>query len=263
MAPTFPASPGRVATDEVWLWPVNGDAGFQLTSLGGRIHSMNWALGSGSVAVSCNRYGSYDVYLVEVPSGRAIRLTQGPLYAVNPVFSPDGQHILYVRLDDKWEDHDVLRITLDGKDQQVVVQDTNFFDYSYGRTFGDPLVSPDGERVLFRSQRSGHVNIWTAPVVGGEPEPLAPEEAEQDNAAWSPARAAGGLHLQPQWHAGIEDGRCFQRRVTCTFLAGGGSMLDAAVVTGRFACGLPVWDPNLFNGPLGRLFGRRPSPAAD
>ena len=178
---------GKSGADEVWLWPVNGGAGFQLTSLGGRIHSMNWAPGGGSVAVSCNRYGSYDVYLVEVPSGRAIRLTDGPLYAVNPVFTPDGRHILYVRLDDRWEDHDVLRIKLDRDDQRVVVQDTDFFDYSYGSTFGYPLVSSDGERVLFRSQRSGHVNIWTAPVVGGSPEPLAPEEAEQDDSVWSPA----------------------------------------------------------------------------
>ena len=137
--------------------------------------------------MSCNRCGSYDVYLVEVPSGRAARLTDCPLYAVNPVFTPDGWHILYVRLDDKWEDHDVLSIKLDGEDQQVVVQDTDFFDYSYGSTFGYPLVSADGERLLFRSQRSGHVNIWTAPVVGGSPEPLVPEEAEQGDAVWSPA----------------------------------------------------------------------------
>ena len=40
--------------------------------------------------------------------------------------------------------------------------------------------------VLFRSQRSGHVNIWTAPVAGGEPEPLSLEDAEQDHAVWSP-----------------------------------------------------------------------------
>ena len=173
--------------DEVWLWPADGDAGSQLTSLGGRIHSMNWSPDGRSVAVSCNRYGSYDIYLVEVPSGKAERLTDGPLYAVNPVFAPGGRYILYVRLDDRWEDHDVLRTTLDGKEQEIVVLDTDFFDYSYGGTLGYPLVSADGERVLFRSQRSGHVNIWTAPVVGGEPEPLAPEDVEQDEAAWSPA----------------------------------------------------------------------------
>ena len=173
--------------DEVWLWPANGDAGFQLTSLGGRIHSMNWSPDGRSVAVSCNRYGSYDIYLVEVSSGKSVRLTDGPLYAVNPGFTPDGRHILYVRLDDRWENHDVTRISLDGKEQEIVVQDTDFFDYSYGGAFGYPLVSSDGERVLFRSQRSGHVNIWTAPVAGGEPEPLSLEDAEQDHAVWSPA----------------------------------------------------------------------------
>ena len=176
----------KSGNDEVWLWPVTGDAGFQLTSLGGRIHSMNWAPDGGSLAVSCNRYGSYDIYLVEVPSGRATRLTDGPLYAVNPVFAPDGQHILYVLLDDKWEDHEVLRIALDGSEENTVVEDTDFFDYSYGATFGYPLVSSDGERVLFRSQRSGYINIWAVPT-GGEPGPLAPDEAEQGDAAWSPA----------------------------------------------------------------------------
>ncbi|MCY4653753.1 MAG: prolyl oligopeptidase family serine peptidase [Dehalococcoidia bacterium] len=171
----------------MWLWPVNGDAGFQLTSLGSRIHSMNWSPDGRSVAVSCNRYGSYDIYLVGVPSAKVVRLTDGPLYAVNPVFTPDGRHILYVRLDDRWEDHDILRITLDGEEPQIIVQDTDFFDYSYGGTFDYPLVSHDGERVLFLSQRSGHINIWTAPVAGGEPEPLAPEEADQDAAVWSPS----------------------------------------------------------------------------
>ena len=176
---------GKSGTDEVWLWPVNGDAGFQLTSLGSRIHSMNWSSDGSSVAVSCNRYGSYDIYLVGVPSGKVVRLTDGPLYAVNPVFTPDGRHILYVRLDDRWEDHDILRITLDSEEPQIIVHDTDFFDYSYGGNFGYPTVSPDGEWVLFRSQRSGHLNIWTAPLAGGEPEPLAPEKADQDDAVWS------------------------------------------------------------------------------
>ena len=175
------------STDEVWLWPANGDAGFQLTSLGGRIHSMNWCPDGSSVAMSCNRYGSYDIYLVEVPSGKSVRLTDGPLYAVNPSFTPDGRHILYIRLDDRWEDHDIIRTSLDGEEQEVVVQDTDFFDYSFGGAFEYPLISSDGERLLLRSQRSGHINIWTAPVAGGEPEPLSPDDAEQDHAVWSPA----------------------------------------------------------------------------
>ena len=229
----------KSGSDEVWLWPVNGDAGFQLTSLGGRIHSMSWSPGSGSVAVSCNRYGSYDVYLVEVPSGRAIRLTDGPLYAVSPVFTPDGRQILYVRLDDRWVDHDVIRITLDGKDQQVVVQDTNFFDYSYGSTFGCPLVSPDGERVLFRSQRSGHVNIWTAPVAGGRPEPLAPEEAEQDNAVWSPA---GQQVVYTSNHNGTLELRVAAVRAPRRDASNGESR--TLFSPGLGVCSTPQWSPD-------------------
>ena len=218
--------------DEVWLWPANGDAGFQLTSLGGRIHSMNWSPDGRSVAVSCNRYGSYDIYLVEVSSGKSVRLTDGPLYAVNPGFTPDGRHILYVRLDDRWENHDVIRISLDGKEQEIVVQDTDFFDYSYGGAFGYPLVSSDGERVLFRSQRSGHVNIWTAPVAGGEPEPLSLEDAEQDHAVWSPAG-------QQVAYTSNRNGT-LELRVTDASTGESGALFSPGVGV----CSAPQWSPD-------------------
>ena len=97
-----------------------------------------------------NRYGSYDIYRAEVPSGVPARLTKDSLYEVNPVFTPDGRHILYVKMDDKWEGHDIVMMTVDSSDSRVVVSDTGFFDYSYGRTFGHPHVSPDGATVLSR-----------------------------------------------------------------------------------------------------------------
>ena len=177
----------KTGTDEVWLWPTDGSEEIQLTHLGGLIHSMAWSPSGDSLVVACNRHGAYEIYRVDVPSGEAHRLTEGPLYAVNPVFTPDGKHIVYVRLDDTWEDHDVMIMTRNGKDSRVVVEDTDFFDYTYGKTFGTPNVSADGKTVVFRSQRSGHTNIWTALIDGGEPAALAPEEAEQDNAVWAPS----------------------------------------------------------------------------
>ena len=173
--------------DEVWLWPTDGSEEIQLTHLGGLIHSMSWALDGDSVAVACNRHGAYEIYLVDVPSGESKRLTEGPLYSVNPVFTPDGENIVYVRLDHKWEDHDVIIMDRDGKNSRIIASDTDFFDYTYGKIFGTPHVSPDGKTVVFRSQRSGYTNIWIAPIDGGEPTALAPEEAEQDNAVWSPS----------------------------------------------------------------------------
>ena len=177
----------KSGTDEVWLWPASGDEEFRLSRLGGLIHSVSWSPDGSCVAVACSRYGSYDVYTVEVPSGKHKRLTDGPLNSVNPVFTPTGENIVYVRLNDTWEDHDVMITDRDGGNQSIVASDTDFFDYTYGKIFGTPYVSANGENVLFRSQRSGHTNIWTSPITnGGEPEPLAPQDAEQDNAVWSP-----------------------------------------------------------------------------
>ncbi|HCH08479.1 MAG TPA: hypothetical protein DEW32_04665, partial [Dehalococcoidia bacterium] len=39
---------------------------------------------------------------------------------------------------------------------------------------------------MFRSQRSGFTNIWNAPLNGGDPQPISPEEADQSEPAWSP-----------------------------------------------------------------------------
>ena len=179
----------KSGTDELWLWPSNGDEEFRLSRLGALIHSAVWSPDGSCIAVSCSRAGSYDVYTVDVPSGVHHKLTDGPLNAVMPVFAPNSEQIAYLRLSDTWEDHDVMVMDSDGRNARIVVSDTDFFDYTYGKTFGAPSVSADSHDVLFRSQRSGYINVWTAPIDGsGEPEPLDPGELEQDNAVWSPVK---------------------------------------------------------------------------
>ena len=102
------------------------------------------------------------------PTGETARLTNDRQYDVYPSFTPDGAHILYVRLNESWTDHEVIRMDMRwAATPPLSCNDTNFFDYHYGRTFGAPLVSPDGATFLFRSQRSGWINIWAAPTDGG------------------------------------------------------------------------------------------------
>ena len=152
--------------------------------------------------MASNPFGSFDIFLVEVPSGATRRLTRDRCYEVYPQFTPDGR-ILYVRLNESWTDHDVVLMDGDGTEPRVVLQDRDFFDYHYGRTFGYPLVSPDGRWFLFRSDRSGWFNVWIAPVEGGaEPRQIAPAEADQSDAAWSPDGAVDRLRREPQRDAG-------------------------------------------------------------
>jgi dipeptidyl aminopeptidase/acylaminoacyl peptidase len=172
---------------EIWLWSPRQGRNVALTSLGGRINSMNWSPDGRRIAFAADRYGSEDIYVVAVPSGEVTRLTSHPNYEVFPTWTPDGRHIVFDRLDDRWLDHDVLAVPADGSGPpRLVVRDPDFFDYRGGTAFGYAEVSRDGRQVLFRSQRSGWLNYWTVPFAGGAPRAVAPDQAEQSEASWSP-----------------------------------------------------------------------------
>lgn len=172
---------------EIWIWSWWDGQDLQLTDIGGvGINGYSWSPDGRWIAFAANRYGSYDVWKVAVPSGEVHRLTDGEQYEVYPSWTPDSRNILYVKLDDRWVDHDVIEITADGRNPRIVVRDEDFFDYRAGSAFGFADVSSDGNTVLFRSHRSSWINYWTVPLSGGDPRPIAPEAADQSNAAWSP-----------------------------------------------------------------------------
>jgi len=176
----------RSSRVEIWLQPTDGGVEKQLTSLGAHINAYSWSPDGRSIVLSGTRYGRYDIYKVEVPSGKAVRLTDDVLYEVYPVFTPSGEHILYVRLNETWTDHTVVMMTADGEQVREVTQDTDFFDYIFGRKVGYPLLSPDEETVVFPSHRSGWINYWQVPLAGGEPKPVYAEDSDQSEATFSP-----------------------------------------------------------------------------
>jgi dipeptidyl aminopeptidase/acylaminoacyl peptidase len=180
---------GDIGSTELWLQPLDGRPAFQLSRLGANIIGAEWSADSRSLLLAANRTGTYDIYEVSVEDGSHRALTSDERYEVCPVASPTGDARYHVRLDETWTEHHVVRVPLTGAtagEPSVIVNDTHFFDYQYGRIFGTPKVSPDGTTLLFRSYRSGWINIWSVPTSGGEPSPVLPEAADQDHAAWSP-----------------------------------------------------------------------------
>jgi dipeptidyl aminopeptidase/acylaminoacyl peptidase len=175
----------RSGADEIWLWPRDGGEARQLTCLGARVEAFSWSPDGRWLVVASNARGVFDIFRVSVPDGRTTPLTRDARNEVYPTVTPDGQ-ILHVRLNDAWTDHEVVALSPDGGEARVVLEDSDFFDYHYGRSFGYPLVAPDGRHFLFRSQRSGWTNVWVAPLDGGEPRQVAAAEADQGDAAWSP-----------------------------------------------------------------------------
>lgn len=158
----------------------------QVTRLGARINSYAWAPDSRRLALAGDKYGSFDIWVASL-EGAITRLTSDTRYEVFPTWTPDGRSVVYVRLDERWLDHDVLELPAGGGGTpRLIVSDTDFFDYQAGGTFGYPLISPDGTQLLFRSHRSGWVNYWSVPMRGGTPRPLVAEAANQSGARFSP-----------------------------------------------------------------------------
>ncbi len=176
---------GGIGATDLFLWSLADRTERRLTKLAALIHSFSFSADSRSIALSSNRHGSEDIYVVDLASGDTRRITSEPLVESMPSWTPDGK-ILYTRLDDDWMDHTVLEIAPTGGAPRLVLQDKDFFDYGAGLKFGFPRVSPDGKSVLFRSQRTGWFNFWVAPIGGGEPRQVAPEQADQVEARWSP-----------------------------------------------------------------------------
>ncbi len=173
-------------TTEIWLWYAADGREVRLTNLGARVNSMAWSPDGRWVAFASDRFGNYDVWKVAATGGVPERLTTDTLHEGFPAWTPDAQSILFVQLDNPWMNHDVIAMRSDGQSRRRVVRDTDFFDYGSGETFGYPLISPDGKRVAFRSQRNGWLNYWTVAIAGGAPTPVAAAAADQSEARWSP-----------------------------------------------------------------------------
>ena len=52
----------------------------------------------------------------------------------------------------------------------------------------EPRISPDGQTIVFTSDRAfeGSYDIWTVPVTGGEPRRITRSEADEFGPTWSP-----------------------------------------------------------------------------
>ncbi len=165
--------------------------------------------------------------------------------------------ILYVRLDETWADHDVIAIDANGKQQRSVVSDRDFFDYGAGTRFGYPRVSSDGEKVLFPSHRSGWINYWTVPLAGGEPRPMAPADADQHEAHWSPD---GESIVYTENHDGQYDLRVVSSaggEPRSRRLAGDGTRIEPRLVAGRPAHRVQDGYHHAAGGSLHRFAGER------
>ena len=98
-----------------------------------------------------------DVYLVTVdPNPEQWQFTTQPGFDCYPSFSPDGEHIVYMKEHDK--NRDLFIADMEGND---ILQLTDVEAHDY-----EPNWSPDGEHIAFTTRRDGNSEIYVMDADG-------------------------------------------------------------------------------------------------
>jgi len=98
-SPTFSPDGARLAftrRGEIWLWQRDGEAR-RLASIGGEIRRLQWSP-DGARLLFVSHRGDYSFVALLDPASLRVRfLDPGLGFAVEPVFSPDGRQIAFIR----------------------------------------------------------------------------------------------------------------------------------------------------------------------
>jgi len=110
------------------------------------------------VALSSNRGGSYDLWVMDADGRNLRRLTTDPGTEGEPAWTPDGARIVYTA-SPKTGFPQLASIRTDGTDNRALTMPAG------GNRSAD--VSPDGASVAFVSTRDGNSKIYTMALDGG------------------------------------------------------------------------------------------------
>ena len=116
---------------------------------------------------------SWDIFAAKADGGGITQLTHTDAFEQFPVWSPDGQQVLFTR-GSVMDNIDLYVMDADGGNERRLTE--------HAERDQQATWSPDGNQIAFVSQRDGDVAIWVMGADGGDKRKLVKGRAP----AWSP-----------------------------------------------------------------------------
>jgi Tol biopolymer transport system component len=160
----------------LWLLPVEGDEASLLLEVGPVNAMPAWFPDSRRLAFTSPQSGAPNIWEIDLVKGEQRQLTFGGGIDWSPVVARDGS-IAYVQFGHQI---DIYWSPLDASDAEAQRLTT----YTRGN-FG-ARVSPDGNQVLYYSNRAGDFDLWLLDRATGQHRPLTQGPADDRLSDWSP-----------------------------------------------------------------------------
>ncbi|MBI2359567.1 MAG: Tol-Pal system beta propeller repeat protein TolB [Deltaproteobacteria bacterium] len=140
-------------------------------SLGGK-----WSADGRLAAVSLERDGNTDIYLLDHSGKTVRRLTEDKGIDVSPAWSPDGNRLAFVSNRSGTPQIYLLELA-GGKTRRLT------FSGGYNTS---PDWSPKGDRIAYTGRHGGRFNIFSIDAKGGDPMLLTSNSGDNEDPSWSP-----------------------------------------------------------------------------
>jgi dipeptidyl aminopeptidase/acylaminoacyl peptidase len=268
-SPAFSPTGDRLAytrDGEIWLWQPSAEAR-RIARVGGAVDRLTWSPDGNRLLFAESRGENGYVGLLDVAAGRLAYLDPGLGQAVEPVFSPDGRQVAFIRYltppasagpdtGPYWS----IRIAdvATGVGRQLWAAPAGP-GARYAGTRGQNLFWSREGRLLFPWERTGFLHVYALdPVRGGEPVALTSGSFEVESFGLGP----GERSLLYAANSDARDGRqVWQRRhgQAAVRLSGGDAIVSYPVAAGDAVAALAT-DADSPAYPV--LLGRRLEPLA-
>ena len=178
-------------------WDVTGAR--TLTSLAAPVESLAWTADSRELIYRIAVTLPVPLYRISVSGGAPVPMSWVGPDAITPAVAASGRRLAFART---YRDTNIWRLTLDGTaastQPMTQIAPSSFREVS-------PHYSPDGKRLVFYSNRSGSIQIWTCDADGSRPSQLTNMDplATTGSPRWSPdgqrivfdSNAGGGYQI--------------------------------------------------------------------
>ncbi len=122
-----------------------------------------WSPDGKWISFSSNRVGYWEIFITTVDGADVVQITDDGMGRLSPVWSPDGQLMAYSgKLGENW---DIYTMPAPGTEAAQDAISSRHLTFAQGNDLS-PVFSPDGERIVFESNRDGNSEIYVMNVDG-------------------------------------------------------------------------------------------------